>query len=245
MSTTPPPPTTPPSEPPETPPPTGSVAIASVINSTITNSTVSIQTGDISVQSEQRAAVEFGIETLHVTLKRGGIAFAEREVRLEEEFVVEVTARVTLSNPGPPTSVAFYVTAIEPDCLKDGVSTADLKVAVEHKVDLRPLSPRENPLRLEPDEMTGSIRLRVMIPFSLAKIESQLGSLYSLKSMSVTFGARQTGRDPILRSESCDLAEIHRQIEGIVEAKIQHMQGSRLSARQMLDVVKRYWRGPG
>ena len=59
----------------------------------------------------------------------------------------------------------------------------------------------------------------------------------------VTFGAEQTGRKPILRSKSCDLAEIHHNIEEEVATKVQHIESQQLSAKQVFQVLKRYWQG--
>src|SRR3990172_9614084 len=197
-------------------------------------------------QSKQNPGVEFDIKEQHMGLERGGITFARQELRLEEEFIVELVARVFISNPGPSTSVAFYVVAIEPDCLQDGTLAKALKVTIQHQIDPHHSpTPQDNPLYLKSEEMNSSILIRTKIPFSLSKIESKLGSLYSLKSISVTLGAEQTGRKPILRSKSCDLVEIHHNIEEEVATKIQHIQNFQLSAKQVLQVLKRYWQGPG
>jgi len=197
------------------------------------------------IRSNQKPAIEFDIKEQHVGLEHGGITFARQESTLEEEFIIEFLARVFVSNPGPATSVAFFVAAIDPGCLKDGVSPKDIKVTVQHQLDpYHSPTPQDNPYYLKSDEMNSSTQLRVTVPFSVPKIESRFGSLSSLRSVTVTFGAEQTGRKPILRAKSCDLTKIHHDIEEQVATKVQHIQSQQLSAKQVLQVLKRYWRGP-
>ncbi len=196
-------------------------------------------------KSIQEPIIKFEIKEQYAGLDRGGITYIRQEIKLEEEFTVELLTRTFISNPGSSTSVAFFVASIEPDCLQDGILAKGLKIIVQHQTDHRhsPI-PYDNPFYLKSEEMSSSIQVRVKIPFNVSRIENKFGSLSSMQKIKVTFGAEQTGRKPIFQSAIYDLSEIHQRIEEEAATKVQHLESQQLSAKQMLQVLKRYWHGP-
>jgi len=169
------------------------------------------------------------------------LSFSQDQASIEDTFTIHFQALVNISNSGPVTSVRLFLRSIKPDCLEQGLSAGDIEVSLQHQPDPHHQTVKlENPYYLKADEMKN-IELVARIPFSTARVEETLGSLSSFTEMEVTIGAEQTGHKPLYRSVHCDLTAIHQGIRREAETKIQHLQNTRLSATQVLEVLERYW----
>lgn len=188
--------------------------------------------------------ISFEVKGQHLGLGKGGILFTQKELILQEELVLEMLSNIFLSSSGSSTSVAFTLLAIEPNCIRDGVTINDIKITIDHRIS-QYHSPtiQENPYYTKPDETTNSLRLHANIPLSVSKIEKLKGSLYSLKELEISIAAEQTGRTKIIRTNSYKLKNIHDSIESDVASRIQHIQNAQLSAENILRVLRRYWLG--
>ncbi len=172
------------------------------------------------------------------------LSFNQEQASIADTFDVHVQALINISNSGPVTSVSVFVSSVEPNCLKQGISPRDIEVFLLHQVSPNhPAEELENPYYLKADEMRN-IQLKFKIPFCAALVEEKCGSLSSLTKMSITIGVRPTGQESIYRSMLGDLTPTHRRIEGQIATKIQHLQNTRLASTQVLDVLKRYWGVP-
>ena len=169
------------------------------------------------------------------------LSFNQDKALIADTFIVDFQALVNISNSGPVTSVKVFISAVEPDCLKQDVSIRDIEVSLQHKASPNQ-QPKilENPYYLNADEMRN-IQLRAKIPFSTGCIEEKLGSLAAFKEVRVIMGVQQTGHEPFYRPIRCDLTPSHQHITEQVGMKLQHLQSTRLSGPQVLEVLKRYW----
>lgn len=182
----------------------------------------------------------------HISLSSGGIVFdASNEAHIPEEFLVHFEAQVLISGPRL-TSVELFIASIEPDYLATNVSPADLELkvaelgATKHQSNV----PLQNPFHLEKD--TYKVLATAKIPFSVPDIEKELGSLASMREMTVTLGATHVGQRqrPVFQSVRCDLTSIHQTIEKDIATRIQHAERQNsIDGAHLVEAMKEYWTG--
>lgn len=168
------------------------------------------------------------------------LIFNQKLASIADTFIVDLQALVNISNSGPTTSVRVFISAVEPDCIKQDVSISDIEVSLQYKIaPNHPVTPVENPYYLKADEMS-KIQLRAKIPFSTDCVEKKLGALALFKEMKVTLGIQRTGDKPFYRSIRCDLTPNHKHFKEQFGSKFQHLQSTGLSGPQVLEVYDRY-----
>jgi hypothetical protein len=171
------------------------------------------------------------------------ITVAHDNISIRSTFSVHIEALARVSNSGPATSVKFFIESVDPNCLVQNTSVVDVEVSLQQYRSDPHQQPAEleNPYYLKADE-TQRLRIKASIPFSLACIEESLGSLAAFSELKVVLVAEQTDHKLLRQTVNFDLTSAHKGIEEQIAAKIQHLQNSRLSGKELLEILKQYYK---
>ena len=176
----------------------------------------------------------------HANMSGEGPLRVERSgVQFGPSFDIGFQVVVAVSNAGAPTSVRFFVQALEPAFLEEGLTPSDVDIRIDP---VRGPAPLENPFRLDSDDMRN-LRLTGRIPSSVESVESNVGSLSRLRKLTVTLGAELPGRRAIPLVVELSLEHAHQRLEERVVGKLEH--GQNLPTAQVVQALKRYWTGTG
>lgn len=172
-----------------------------------------------------------------LSLVKGGFEFADTHVKLEKDLTIKLTADLLVSNKVAARSIHFFIATIDPDGLL-ACEPSDLKVQIRRKASGIWL---ENPYHFNADEMYRDFQIVIDLPFSVPKVESTFGSLSQFRCAEVSVAALQPEGSIMTQSISIDLTPIHHRLEDIISSKMQHLQNSRIPAKEMLLAIKRYY----
>ncbi len=190
-----------------------------------------------------RTHQDFTIEKIGTTsgyLSGSIFTFASNEISILSSFLLVIRSNIRISKSGPGTSVEIYIENIEPFCIGD-TSIKDIDVTLKSRpAENYQYSIHENPYRLDPND-SKTLTFEARIPCDTECIEKHYGSLANFREISLTVAAKPTGQNPHFMEIISNLTPMHTGIEEELSTKIGHLQSAKLSSKDMLQIMKRYW----